>query len=107
MKPTYRQRFHFFGKKLQNKAWYLIYLYIIIFLLQYVRPGAAPIPGSVASAAGQVRPPANLGPMAGRGRGDWRPMGMRNASAAQKGYHQTWGGNAAGRGLDFTLPSHK
>ncbi|KAL0673299.1 hypothetical protein Bca4012_001280 [Brassica carinata] len=73
----------------------------------YVRPGAAPIPGSVASAAGQVRPPANLGPMAGRGRGDWRPMGMRNASAAQKGYHQTWGGNAAGRGLDFTLPSHK
>ncbi|RID69036.1 hypothetical protein BRARA_C01158 [Brassica rapa] len=74
---------------------------------KYVRPGAAPIPGSVASAAGQVRPPANLGPMAGRGRGDWRPMGMRNASDAQKGYHQTWGGNTAGRGLDFTLPSHK
>ncbi|XP_009132085.1 FIP1[V]-like protein isoform X1 [Brassica rapa] len=74
---------------------------------KYIRPGAAPVSGSVASAAGQVRPPANLGPMAGRGRGDWRPMGVRNASAAQKGYHQTWGGNTAGRGLDFTLPSHK
>ncbi|KAG2333293.1 hypothetical protein Bca52824_004473 [Brassica carinata] len=78
---------------------------------KYVRPGAAPIPGGVASAggtsSGQVRPPANLVPMAGRGRGDWRPMGIRNASAAQKGYHQTWGGNTAGRGLDFTLPSHK
>nr|VDC79339.1 unnamed protein product [Brassica rapa] len=81
---------------------YPLYLYII-----YIRPGAAPVSGSVASAAGQVRPPANLGPMAGRGRGDWRPMGVRNASAAQKGYHQTWGGNTAGRGLDFTLPSHK
>ncbi|ESQ42589.1 hypothetical protein EUTSA_v10012479mg [Eutrema salsugineum] len=73
---------------------------------KYVRPGAAPMPGSAAS-SGQVRPPANLGPMAGRGRGDWRPMGMRNASAPQKGFHQTWGSNTAGRGLDFTLPSHK
>ncbi|KAJ0261481.1 Pre-mRNA polyadenylation factor Fip1 domain-containing protein [Hirschfeldia incana] len=77
---------------------------------KYVRPGASPIPGVVASAGGtpgQVRPPTNLGLMAGRGRGDWRPMGMRNASAAQKGYHQAWGGTTAGRGLDFTLPSHK
>ncbi|CAH8386381.1 unnamed protein product [Eruca vesicaria subsp. sativa] len=75
---------------------------------KYVRPGAAPTPGAAAgTSSGQVRPPANLGPMAGRGRGDWRPMGMRNASAAQKGFHQTWGGNTAGRGLDFTLPSHK
>lgn len=84
---------------------------IIIFLLQYVRPGAAPIPGGAASTAGassgQIRPPANLGPLAGRGRGDWRPQGMRNASAAQKGFHQPWGSNTAGRGLDFTLPSHK
>ncbi|KAL0887096.1 hypothetical protein Bca101_011079 [Brassica carinata] len=76
---------------------------------KYVRPGAAPIPASTAgTSSGQVRPPANLGgPMAGRGRGDWRPMGMRNTSVAQKGYHQAWGGNTAGRGLDFTLPSHK
>ncbi|CAL9244033.1 unnamed protein product [Arabidopsis halleri] len=78
---------------------------------KYVRPGAAPIPGGAASvggtSSGQVRPPANLGPLAGRGRGDWRPLGMRNASAAQKGFHQPWGSNTAGRGLDFTLPSHK
>ncbi|KAF8093828.1 hypothetical protein N665_0377s0038 [Sinapis alba] len=77
---------------------------------KYVRPGAAPMAGgAVSTSSGQVRPPANLGPMPGRGRGDWRPMGMRIASAAQKGYnHQTWGGgNTAGRGLDFTLPSHK
>ncbi|KAJ4873857.1 FIP1[V]-like protein [Raphanus sativus] len=76
---------------------------------KYVRPGAPPIPASAGvTSSGQVRPPTNIAPMAGRGRGDWRPMGMRNASAAQKGYHQTWGGgNTAGRGLDFTLPSHK
>uniref|UniRef100_A0A1J3IJ04 FIP1[V]-like protein n=1 Tax=Noccaea caerulescens TaxID=107243 RepID=A0A1J3IJ04_NOCCA len=75
---------------------------------KYVRPGAAPMPGGSASTpAGQVRPPANLGPMAGRGRGDWRQMGMRNTTPAQKGFHQTWGSNATGRGLDFTLPSHK
>ncbi|KFK27337.1 hypothetical protein AALP_AA8G370000 [Arabis alpina] len=76
---------------------------------KYVRPGAAPIPGGAPSAGGtsvgQIRPPTNL--VAGRGRGDWRPMGMRNASATQKGFHQTWGSNTAGRGLDFTLPSHK
>ncbi|WZZ90022.1 hypothetical protein YC2023_118601 [Brassica napus] len=78
---------------------------------KYVRPGAAPTLGGAASNAGtssgQVRPPVNLGPVAGRGRGDWRPMGMRNPSVAQKGYHQAWGSNTAGRGLDFTLPSHK
>ncbi|KAJ0266826.1 FIP1[V]-like protein [Hirschfeldia incana] len=76
---------------------------------KYVRPGAAPVPGGAAgTSSGQVRPPANLGgPMAGRGRGDWRPMGMRNTSVPQKGYHQPWGSNTAGRGLDFTLPSHK
>ncbi|KAL1217546.1 FIP1[V]-like protein [Cardamine amara subsp. amara] len=77
---------------------------------KYVRPGATPIPGAAAStggtSSGQVRPPANLGPMAGRGRGDPRPPGMRNASGAQKGY-QSWGGHTAGRGLEFTLPSHK
>ncbi|XP_010453107.1 PREDICTED: FIP1[V]-like protein [Camelina sativa] len=77
---------------------------------KYVRPGAAPIPGGApptGGTTGQVRPPANLGPMVGRGRGDWRPQGMRNASAPQKGFHQSWGSNTAGRGLDFTLPSHK
>ncbi|KAF8102543.1 hypothetical protein N665_0198s0243 [Sinapis alba] len=75
---------------------------------KYVRPGAAPMPATTGgTSSGQVRPPANLGPMAGRGRGDWRPMGMRNTSVAQKGYHQAWGSNTAGRGLDFTLPSHK
>ncbi|CAH2069573.1 unnamed protein product [Thlaspi arvense] len=77
---------------------------------KYVRPGAAPMPGAPSAggtSSGQVRPPANLGPMPGRGRGDWRPMAMRNASATQKGFHQTWAGNTAGRGLDFTLPSHK
>ncbi|CAH8358740.1 unnamed protein product [Eruca vesicaria subsp. sativa] len=75
---------------------------------KYVRPGAAPMLGGAAStpgtSSGQVRPP---GPVAGRGRGDWRPMGMRNTSVPQKGFHQAWGSNTAGRGLDFTLPSHK
>ncbi|CAN8301447.1 unnamed protein product [Cochlearia groenlandica] len=76
---------------------------------KYVRPGAVPMPGGAGGTSiGQVRPGANVGPMAGRGRGDWRPMGMRNASASQKGFHQQWGStNTAGRGLDFTLPSHK
>ena len=76
--------------------------------MQYVRPGAAPIPGATpvgpGGAPGQLRPPVNMGLVVGRGRGDWRPM--------QKSFHAGfgmpgWGNNTSGRGLDFTLPSHK
>ncbi|EEF38837.1 ATP binding protein, putative [Ricinus communis] len=86
---------------------------------KYVRPGAAPIPGATTAgpggAPGQVRPPINMAPIAGRGRGDWRPAGMKNGPPMQKGYHpgfgMPWGNNMAGRGfgggLEFTLPSHK
>ena len=83
-----------------------------------MRPGAAPIPGAATSGPGgvpgQVRPLVNMGPVGGRGRGDWRPMGLKNATPMQKNFHPgftAWGGNAAGRGfgggLEFTLPSHK
>lgn len=86
--------------------------------MQYVRPGAAPIPGSTTvgpgGVPGQVRPPVIMGPTGGRGRGDWRPTGMKNAPAMQKGFHAGFGvpaggNNVAGRGfgLEFTLPSHK
>lgn len=77
-------------------------------------PGATPI--GPAGAPGQVRPPINMGPIAGRGRGDWRPAGIKGASPMQKSFHQgfgvtVWGNNMAGRGfgggLEFTLPSHK
>ncbi|KAL2971423.1 hypothetical protein AAZX31_15G195400 [Glycine max] len=84
---------------------------------KYVRPGAALMPGAAASAPGgppgQIRPLAN---MAGRGRGDWRPPGIKGGAAMQKGFHAGpglpgWGNGAAGRGfgggLEFTLPSHK
>ncbi|KAK4257531.1 hypothetical protein QN277_007105 [Acacia crassicarpa] len=86
---------------------------------KYVRPGAAPIPGASTTpgvSPGQIRPPANMVPMAGRGRGEWRPPGIKGAAALQKGFHggpglPVWGNNAAGRGfgggLEFTLPSHK
>ncbi|KAI8570395.1 hypothetical protein RHMOL_Rhmol01G0030800 [Rhododendron molle] len=87
---------------------------------KYVRPGTAQMPGSVpvglVGAPGQVRPPVNMGPVAGFGRGDWRPAGIRNAFPMQKNLHpgsgmNVWGNNTAGRGfgsgLDFTLPSHK
>ncbi|KAL2929912.1 FIP1[V]-like protein [Bienertia sinuspersici] len=78
---------------------------------KYVRPGAAPLPGGLpvgsGGAPGQVRPPVNVSSMAGRGRGDWRPPGMKGPPM-QKGFHPGfWGNNAAGRGLEFTLPSHK
>ncbi|KAL9684956.1 hypothetical protein QQ045_022399 [Rhodiola kirilowii] len=79
---------------------------------KYVRPGAAPLqgapPAGPVGAPGQLRPLVNLGPLAGRGRGDWRPPGMQNGYGGPG-----WGNNAAGRGrglgigLDFTLPSHK
>jgi hypothetical protein len=88
--------------------------------MQYVRPGAAPMPGATTSvpggAPGQVRPLVNMGPIAGRGRGDWRPTGIKNAPPMQKGFHSGfglpgWGNNVTGRsfggGLEFTLPSHK
>ncbi|KAE8678700.1 hypothetical protein F3Y22_tig00111402pilonHSYRG00124 [Hibiscus syriacus] len=85
---------------------------------KYVRPGAAPMPGATAGgsggASGQVSP--IMGAMAGRGRGDWRPSGMKAGLPMPKGFHPNfgapgWGNNMAGRGfgggLDFTLPSHK
>ncbi|XP_043806565.1 FIP1[V]-like protein isoform X3 [Manihot esculenta] len=87
---------------------------------KYVRPGAAPMPGATSvgpgGAPGQVRPSINIASTAGRGRGDWRPPGIKNAPQIQKGYHPgfgmpVWGNNVAGRGfgggLEFTLPSHK
>lgn len=86
-----------------------------------MRPGAAPMPGAGPVAAGgapaQVRPPASMLPFAGRGRGEWRPPGIKNFPPnMQKNVHPGygtpgWGNNGAGRGfgsgLDFTLPSHK
>lgn len=54
--------------------------------------------------------------MIGRGRGDWRPPGIKGTIGMQKGFHvgpglPSWGNNAVGRGfgggLEFTLPSHK
>ncbi|KAI8569058.1 hypothetical protein RHMOL_Rhmol02G0248700 [Rhododendron molle] len=87
---------------------------------KYVRPGTAPMPGSVpvglVGAPGQVHPPVNMGPVAGFGRGDWRSTGIRNAFPMQKNLQpgsgmNVWGNNTAGRGfgsgLDFTLPSHR
>ncbi|GAB4832712.1 hypothetical protein Ancab_006730 [Ancistrocladus abbreviatus] len=82
---------------------------------KYVRPGAAPLPGVPpivpGGAPGQVRPPVNIA-NAGRGRGDWRPTGLKGAPSMQKGFHPgLWGSNMLGRGfgggLEFTLPSHK
>ncbi|KAK9078830.1 hypothetical protein SSX86_002888 [Deinandra increscens subsp. villosa] len=83
---------------------------------KYVRPGAAPMPGAgpvaTGGAPGQVRPPGSLLSFAGRGRGEWRPAGIKNVPPnMQKNFHQGWNNNGAGRGfgsgLDFTLPSHK
>ncbi|KDP38657.1 hypothetical protein JCGZ_04010 [Jatropha curcas] len=87
---------------------------------KYVRPGAAPMPGATTigpgGVPGQIRPPINMAPIAGRGRGDWRPVGIKSAPSMQKGHHPgfgmpVWGNNMAGRGfgggLEFTLPSHK
>nr|GEV00963.1 hypothetical protein [Tanacetum cinerariifolium] len=85
---------------------------------KYVRPGAAPMPGAgpvpTGGAPGQIRPPGNMLPFAGRGRGDWRPAGIKSGPPMQKnfqGYGMQGWGNGAGRGfgsgLDFTLPSHK
>ncbi|KAF5742064.1 FIP1 [Tripterygium wilfordii] len=79
---------------------------------KYVRPGATPMPGASTvgpgGAPGQVRPPVNIVPAAGRGRGDWRPMGMKSF---HPGFGMPGRGNNMGRGfgggLEFTLPSHK
>ncbi|KAL8168104.1 hypothetical protein V2J09_009603 [Rumex salicifolius] len=74
---------------------------------KYVRPGAAPLPGGP-GVSGQVRPPVNMGVVSGRGRGDWRPDGMKGS--LQKGFQSGfWGNRASGRGYggDFILPSHK
>ncbi|KAL1548957.1 FIP1[V]-like protein [Salvia divinorum] len=79
---------------------------------KYVRPGAAPFPPAAPGGfPGQLRPPISMGPPAGRGRGDWRPAGMKG-TLPQKGFNPpAWGVNSAGHGygsgLDFTLPSHK
>ncbi|CAL5402115.1 unnamed protein product [Camellia sinensis] len=89
----------------------------------YVRPGAALMPGAApfgpGGVPGQVGPPVNMGPVVGRGRGDWRPTGIKNASPMQKGFVPGFGtpgttgrgfgttGRGFGSGLDFTLPSHK
>ncbi|KAJ6382251.1 hypothetical protein OIU77_030823 [Salix suchowensis] len=82
---------------------------------KYVRPGAAPMPSATSvgpgGTPGQVRPPMNMGAIAGRGRGDWRPVGIKGAP--QKNFHAGFGGSAwgagrgSGNGLEFTLPSHK
>ncbi|KAK7291969.1 hypothetical protein RIF29_07554 [Crotalaria pallida] len=75
---------------------------------KYVRPGATPMPGATTSASGGppglIRPLANMIPMAGRGRGEWRPAVIKSAAALQKGFHA---GRGFGGGLEFTLPSHK
>lgn len=71
-----------------------------------MRPGAAPIPGSApvgpAGAPGQVRPPVHVGPVAGRGRGDWRPL----QKSFHPGFGPVWGNNTSGRGLAAGWISH-
>ncbi|KAL3533111.1 hypothetical protein ACH5RR_006632 [Cinchona calisaya] len=83
---------------------------------KYLRPGALPMPGAASmgpgGTPGQVRPPVSMVPVAGRGRGDWRPTVIKGSPAMQKGLHPgygmpIWGGGASGRGLEFTLPSYK
>lgn len=73
------------------------------------------MPGPATIAPGQVRPAGTGPPTAGRGRGEWRPTGLKNIPSVQKNFHSGfgpgWGNNTAGRGfgagLEFTLPSHK
>ncbi|KAF6171258.1 hypothetical protein GIB67_036926 [Kingdonia uniflora] len=80
---------------------------------KYVRPGAAAVQGGAivgpGGAPGQVRPFFNGAPLAGRGRGDWRPPMQKTF---QSGFGvPVWGNNSSGRGfgtgLEFTLPSYK
>lgn len=78
--------------------------------MQYIRPGTAlPAVGP----PGQIRPPT-AGSVGGRGRGDWRPTGIRGIPGGPKSFHSGlgtgWANNcsrAFGGGLDFSLPSHK
>lgn len=81
-----------------------------------MRPGASVASGSAASSGGalnQVSPPGTVGLVAGRGRGDWRPMGNKGMTSLQRnfypGYNAPWGSSARsfGGGMEFTLPSHK
>ncbi|KAF8400541.1 hypothetical protein HHK36_013840 [Tetracentron sinense] len=87
---------------------------------KFVRPGAAAMPeGAVVGpggAPGQVRPLFNMGPIAGRGRGNWRPIGIKTSPTMQKSFHSgfglpVWGNNSSGRGfgsrLEFTLSPRK
>ncbi|XXG51900.1 hypothetical protein AAC387_Pa03g0363 [Persea americana] len=87
---------------------------------KYVRPGATIVPGGAVAggaAPGQVRPPVTMGSIPGRGRGDWRPIGMnKSLPTMQKNFHSgfglpIWANNSSGRGfgtgMEFTLPSHK
>ncbi|XP_020244506.1 FIP1[V]-like protein isoform X1 [Asparagus officinalis] len=72
-------------------------------MYKYVRPGVA-APGAP---PGQIRPPPTIGSFGGRGRGDWRPAGIRGFHS---GFGPGWSNNpsrAFGGGLDFNLPSHK
>lgn len=89
-----------------------------LFLMQYIRPGAAPLPGGPAAGTacppGAARPPLISGPVSGGGRGDWRPAGGRGIPNGPKGYtgfgFPAWANSSSrafGSGLDFTLPAHK
>lgn len=77
--------------------------------MQYVRPGATIIPGGAVvdgGAPNQVRPPVTMGSIPGRGRGDWRPIGINKfAPILQRNFHSL--GRSFGNGMEFTLPSHK
>ncbi|ESW26899.1 hypothetical protein PHAVU_003G157600 [Phaseolus vulgaris] len=87
---------------------------------KYVRTGAVSIPAATSSTPGgplsQIRPLANMNPVAGHGRGDWRPAGIKGAAAMQKGFQAGSGvpmrghgaaGRGFGGGLEFVLPSQK
>ncbi|KAK1389466.1 Fip1 domain-containing protein [Heracleum sosnowskyi] len=75
---------------------------------KYMRPGAASLASGGPSS--QVSASLIVGLTPGHGRGDWRPLGLKNAPPMQNGM-PVWAnnnpGHGFGRGLDFTLPSHK
>lgn len=80
--------------------------------MQYIRSGAAAPGAPPVGPAGQIRPPSTMGPIAGRGRGEWRPTGIRGIApkSFHSGFGPGWANNSSrafGGGLDFTLPSHK
>ncbi|KAF9614434.1 hypothetical protein IFM89_018579 [Coptis chinensis] len=93
--------------------WHIIFVYIMVEvdseLSATVVPGGAIVgPGG---APGQVCPPINVGPIGGRGRGDWRLTGLKVSPGMQNPFHSAWPNTSAGRGFGsgfkFTLPSHK